>query len=139
MVGLPHRADFAAEQVVDLVQGAIEPPLVEVPPDGAPGREVDGEVPLLAAGAEDVQDGVDDVPRVGHAGSPAGVDWDVQLDQGPLRVGDVAGVMVRSQTPFYAPRLSYGTDSQPYSGSRLSCTQTGMSKPTENVLGSDLS
>jgi UDP-glucose 4-epimerase len=27
----------------------------------------------------------------------------------------------------------------PYSGSRSSCTQTGMSKPTENVLGSDLS
>ena len=46
----------------------------------------------MAAGAEDVQDGVDDVPHVGFAGSSAGGGGDVGLDQGPLCVGDVAGV-----------------------------------------------
>jgi hypothetical protein len=76
------------------------------------GREVLGEVAPLAVGAEDGEDGVDDVPRVGLAGPSAGVDGDVRLDQGPLRVGDVAGVMMRSHTPFYASRPPYGTDSK---------------------------
>ena len=72
-------------------------PLVEVAPDGALGREVVGQVPPLAAGAEDVEDGVEDVPHVGLAGpSAAGLGRDVRLDQGPLGVGDVAGVVVRS-------------------------------------------
>ena len=66
----------------------------------ANGREVDGEIAPLAAGAEEVEDGVDDVPHGGFAGSSAGGGGDVGLDQGPLRVGDVAGVMVRSQTLF---------------------------------------
>ena len=69
---------------------------VEVAPDGALGGEVAGEVTPLAAGAEDVEDGVDDVPHVGLAGPPAGVDGrDVRLDQGPLPVGEVTGVVVR--------------------------------------------
>src|SRR5512135_2595569 len=97
---------------MDCVQGAVVPPLVEVPPHGALGREVLGEVAPLAAGAEDVEDGVDDVPHVGLAGPSAGVDGDVRLDQGPLRVRDVAGVVVRSHTPFYESRLPYGTDSK---------------------------
>ena len=70
VVGLLRRADLRAEQVVDRVQGAVVPPLVEVPPDGALGREVLGEVAPLAAGAEDVEDGIDDVPQVGLAGPP---------------------------------------------------------------------
>ena len=100
VVRLLHRADLAAEPVVDGVQGAIVPPPVEVPPDGALGWEVAGQIAPLAAGAEDIQDGVDDVPHVGLAGSSAGGGGDVGLDQDPLRVGDVAGVMVRSHTPF---------------------------------------
>ncbi len=83
MVRLLHRADLAAEPVVDQVQGAIVPPPVEVPPDGALGREVDREAAPLAAGAEDVQDGVDDVPHVGFAGSSAGGGGDVGLDSRP--------------------------------------------------------
>src|SRR5664279_2853616 len=57
-----RRKVRTAEHVVDLVQGAVVPPLVEVPPDRAPGREVLGDVSPMAAGAEDVEDGVDDVP-----------------------------------------------------------------------------
>ena len=48
--------------------------------------------------------GVAIISRVGLARSPAGVDGDVWLDQGPLGIGDVAGIMVDSHTPFYAPR-----------------------------------
>ena len=89
---------------MDGVEGAVVPPLVEVAPDGALGREVLGQVAPLAAGAQDVEDGIDDVAQVGLAGPPAGVDGDVRLDQGPLRVGDVAGVGLGSHTPFYAAR-----------------------------------
>ena len=82
---------------MDPVQGPVASPLVEVAPDGALGREVDGQVAPLAAGAEDVEDGVEDVPHVRLAGPPAaGFGGDVGLDQGPLGVGDVAGVMVCS-------------------------------------------
>jgi hypothetical protein len=113
---------------VDLVQGAIMPPLVEIPPHGALVREVLGDIaPLnssppgglwasrgrlahtfpqarfyLAAGAEDVGDGGDDVPQVGLARMSAGADGEVRLDQRPLRVGDVAaGVRSGSHTLFY--------------------------------------
>ena len=90
------------EQVVDGVQGAVVPPLVEVAPDGAPGREVLGQVTPLAAGPQQVEDGIDDVPKVGRARPPAGVDRQVGLDQGPLRVGDVARVGLRPHVTFYA-------------------------------------
>jgi hypothetical protein len=42
VVRLLGRADLAAEPVVDRVQRAVVPPLVEVPPDGALGWEVLG-------------------------------------------------------------------------------------------------
>ena len=64
------------------------------------GGKSTGRYAPLAAGAEDVEDGVDDVPHVGLAGPPAGSDGrEVRLDQGPLLVGDVAGVVVRSHPP----------------------------------------
>ena len=46
-----------------------------------------------------IPDGVEDVPHVGLAGPPAAGFWrDVGLDQGPLGVGEIAGVMVHSHT-----------------------------------------
>src|SRR6185503_7611176 len=74
-------------------------PVVEVAPDGALGREVPGEVAPLAAAAEDVEDGIDDVAHVGDSGPPSG--WsgrEMRPDQGPLCVGEVAGVVVCSHT-----------------------------------------
>ena len=110
----PAVRTLRAEQVVDGVEGAVVPPLVEVPPDGALGREVLGQVAPLAAGAQDVEDGIDDVPQVGLAGPPAGVDGDVRLDQRPLLVGHVAGVGLRSHPILRArPPTPYGTDSSP--------------------------
>ena len=108
VVGLLGRADLAAEPVVDLVQGPVMPPLVEVPPDRALGREVVGEIAPLAAGAEEVEDGIDDIPQVGRAGpTAAGFGRDVRLDQSPLGVGQVAGKMEASQgiTTTVSPRL----------------------------------
>ena len=93
---------------MDPVQRPIPTPLVEVAPDGALGREIDGQIAPLAAGAEDVEDGVEDVPHVCLAGpTAAGFGRHVGLDQGPLRVGDVAGVMVHSHTntTLVTPRL----------------------------------
>ena len=99
VVGLRGRAGLAAERVVDGVQGAVVPPLIEIPPDGAPGRQVNREVAPLAAGAKDVEDGIDDVPHRRLPGPSSGRSGrEVRLDQGPLRVGDVAGVVVYSHT-----------------------------------------
>src|SRR5262249_47947105 len=82
VVGLLGGADLAAELVVDRVQRAVAPPCVEVPPDGALGREVLGQVAPLAAGAGDVEDGVDDVPHVGLAWpTAAGLGRDAGRDQ----------------------------------------------------------
>ena len=88
---------------MDGAEGAVVPPLVEVPPDGALGREVLGQVAPLAPGPQDVEDGVDHVAQVGGAGPPAGLDRQVGLDQRPLLVGDVTGVGLGSHGPFYAP------------------------------------
>ena len=112
MVGFLLRASLAAEQVVNHVQGSIMTPLVEVTPDRALGREVDREIPPLAAGAKDVEHRVDDIPHIGFSGSPAGGDGNVWLDQSPLRISDVAGIVVYSHAPFYLPRQPYGTVSE---------------------------
>jgi hypothetical protein len=68
----PCRSKFVRSQtgepVVDPVQRPIVTPLVEVEPDGAPGWEVEGQVAPLAAGAEEIQDGVEYVAQVGLAG-----------------------------------------------------------------------
>ena len=95
-VGLLLSADLLAEQVVDGVQGAVVPPLVEVAPDGALGREVLGEVAPLAARPQQVDDGIDDVAQGGRAGPATGVDRDQPLDQVPLLVCDVAGILIGS-------------------------------------------
>src|SRR5438093_1174477 len=102
-VGLRRGADLAAQGVVDGVEGAVVAPLVEVAPHGRFGGEVLGQVAPLAAGPQDVEDGIDDVAQVGLARPSARVDGDEGLDQGPLRVGDVARVGLRSHGALYAP------------------------------------
>src|ERR1019366_7829938 len=101
-VRLLLSADPLARQVVDGSQGAVVPPLIEVPPHSRLGREVLGEVTPLAAGTQDVEDGIDYVAQAGLAWSAAGVDGQLRLDQKPLRVGYVAGVGLCSHESFYA-------------------------------------
>ena len=87
---------------MDGVQGSIVPPLVKVPPGRRPGWEVCGEVSPLAAGAKEVEDGIDDIAEVGRAGPTTRGDGDVRLDESPLFVGNVAGARLGSHEPFYA-------------------------------------
>src|SRR5262249_35600462 len=102
-VGLLRSADLLAQEVMDGVQRAVVPPLVEVPPDRTLGREVPGEVAPLAAGPQDVEDGIDDIPEVGLSRPPAEVDRKVRLDPGALPAGHVARVGLRSHASFYPP------------------------------------
>jgi len=88
-------ADLGAKCVVNDIQGAVVPPLVEVTPDGAPGREVLGQITPLAARAKHIQDGVEYVAYIRLAWPATGVDRDERLDQGPLFVRYVAGVRIR--------------------------------------------
>ena len=87
---------------MDFLQGAVVPPLIEVAPDGTLGREVLGEVPPLTAGPQDVENGIRDVAHRGFAGTASRVHGDGRLDERPLRVGQVAGVLLGSHTLFYA-------------------------------------
>src|SRR5262249_17385732 len=109
-------ADLLAQHVVNLLQGAVVPPLVEVAPDGALGREVLGQVAPLAAGPHDVEDGVEHVAHRGRAGPAAGVHKDQGLGQGPLLVGQVARVSLcphpndLRKSPF-SDSVSEGTSS----------------------------
>src|SRR5262249_46782987 len=86
--------DLLPERVVDQLQGAVVPPLVEVPPDGGLGREVLGQESPLAAGPQHVEDGGHDIPQVRRPRAAARVDRDQPGDQPPLRVGHVAGYLL---------------------------------------------
>lgn len=107
--GMPRLlllADAVAQDGVDLLQGAVVPPLIEVAPGGALGR-----VAQLATSVEHVQEGIGDVAQVGLAGSSPGVHGDRGFEERPLLIGHVAGVALGSHDPFYASTTLYGTDS----------------------------
>jgi hypothetical protein len=57
------------------------------------GREVLGQVAPLAAGPQLVEDGVPDIPHVRLAEAATRVDRDGLLDEFPLLVGHVAGIL----------------------------------------------
>ena len=97
LVRFLRRADFRAQQIVDYLEGAVVPPLIKVAPHGGPGRKVLGQIPPMAAGAEDVKDGINDIAQIRGARSSAGIHGQVWLDQRPLLIRDVAGVGFRSQ------------------------------------------
>src|SRR6516225_2420228 len=71
VIRLLPGADLLAEEVMNGVEGSVGPPPVEVTPDGALGGQVAGQVSPLATGAEDVEDGVQDIPHLGLARPPA--------------------------------------------------------------------
>jgi hypothetical protein len=100
--GLVLLADLRAQGVMDLLQGAVLAPLLEVAPDGALGREVHGQEAPLAAGPQDVKDGVQDIAHRGLAGPASGIHGDQRLDQRPLRVAEVAGIFLGSHTLMIA-------------------------------------
>ena len=108
MIGLLGGPDLAPQRVVEPVQSSVLRQVSKSAPDGAFGGEVAGQVTPLAAGAEEIEHSVDDIPQVGLARpTTAGFGREVRHDQGPLDVGDVAGVMIRSHgiTTTVGPRL----------------------------------
>src|SRR5262249_46048411 len=60
------------------------------------------EVAPLAAGAYEVEDGIEYVAHGGLPRAASGVHGDEGFDERPLLVGQVAGVVFGSHTPFYA-------------------------------------
>ena len=65
-------ADAVAQAVVNGVESTIVPPLIEIAPNGAFGREVFGEVAPLATGAYQVQNGIEDIAHRVLRGRPPG-------------------------------------------------------------------
>jgi hypothetical protein len=57
-------AYLLAQSVMNLLPGSIESPTAVVIVNRAPGRELVGDVPPLAAGPDEVEDGVDDIANV---------------------------------------------------------------------------
>src|SRR2546423_10688058 len=78
---------------MNLLPGPIEAPTAVVIVDGAPGREIVGEVSPLAAGPHEVEDGVYDLANV-HATSASARHGrrDQRSDASPLGIGKVGGV-----------------------------------------------
>ena len=63
LTALFFGAYLLAQSVVNLLPAPVEPPTAVVIVDRAPGRELVGDVPPLAAGPDEVEDGVDDTSR----------------------------------------------------------------------------
>jgi hypothetical protein len=64
-------ADLLPESGVNLLPGAVQPPVPELAVNGLPGREVVGQHPPRPAGPQVVEDGVHHVPEAGGRRSPA--------------------------------------------------------------------
>src|SRR5512143_1809114 len=89
LASLGH-AQLLPQGVGDPLPGAIVAPLREVVPDGALGQQVVRQQLPLATGAGLVQEGVEHLPHVGLAWSPARLGGrDQGLDDLPLLVGQV--------------------------------------------------
>lgn len=86
-------AEVAPQLVEESVDGAVLLPRHEVPVDDLPGRQFVRHRPPLAAGAGDVEEGVDDLaPLVlGRSAALLG-SRDESGDLGPLRPGQIAGI-----------------------------------------------
>src|SRR6516165_1261779 len=98
-------ADPPVQRVVDPLPQATPPPAAELGGDGAPGREVVGQLPPLAACPQDVEDGVEEVPAV-HGGRAA--DAPGLGEQGPQEVPLAVSQVTRiactfAHTPLYGP------------------------------------
>ena len=87
---------------MEFLEGAVVPPLIEVAPDGALGRKILGEEAPLATRAQDVENGIHNVTHRGFARTAARVHGDEWLNERPLRVGQVARVMLDLHTLLYA-------------------------------------
>ena len=87
--------DLGTQRIVQPGQGAVVPPGGEVAVDGAPGREIRGQVPPGASGPVHVQDALHDAAGRPYRrpAAPAGdIFRQARGDDLPLGLGQVAGV-----------------------------------------------
>ena len=85
-------------------QRAILSPRIDVPPDGAFRRKVVGQIPPLAACAENGKDRFNDFTQVGFAGSSTRRLRPMRLNPRPLVVGDVARILESAPARFQTKR-----------------------------------
>src|SRR5581483_5765942 len=133
-------AAVVAQRVVEAPPGAVPLPAAEVAVDGVPGREVARQHAPGAAGAQQVEDGVEDVAAVvlgGPAAGPRG--GDQGGDVGPLHVRQVGRVVL----PAHGPILRRRTATNRLFQQALSINPLGFSRrhgyPVSSASGSDAS
>ena len=91
LTALFFGADLLAQSLVNLLPGPIEAPTTIVIVDRAPGREVVGEVPPLAAGPHKVEYSVDDLTDVHATSATAGHGRrDQRSDARPLGICEIS-------------------------------------------------
>ena len=106
---------------------AIERPIVtasgQIPVDRATGRQILGDGRPLAAGAEDIENAIDDFTNIDLALVPARLGgWDQRPDQGPFVVRQVARI------PQFAAVIAASVVSTPH-GKPPGTSQSKPSKP----------
>ena len=85
-------ADLLPQRFMNVFQGAVVTPLIEVAPYRTLGWEVLRQIAPLTSRLEKVEDRVQHVTHGSRARSATGKDRDKGLDQGPLFVREVGGI-----------------------------------------------
>jgi hypothetical protein len=134
LTALFFGSDLLTQSVMNFLPGSVETPTAVIIVDGAPGRELVGDVPPLAAGPDEVEYGVDDIANVHRTSATAGHGRrDQGSDASPLGIGEVGGIRFPIH-PFGLPlNLPSHTGSKASSFPRIS--NTGSVAVSEKISG----
>src|SRR5262249_17680531 len=105
-------ADPLAQGLVDAVPGAVVAPASVPGVDRGPGREVVRQQAPLAAGADQVEDGVEHLAQFGRRPAGALGPGEERLDEGELVIGQVSVITLGSHNPFYGSEPGFRTGSE---------------------------
>src|SRR5262249_17448807 len=105
-----------AQGLVDAVPGAVVAPASVPGVDRGPGREVVRQQAPLAAGADQVEDGVEHLAQFGRRPAGALGPGEERLDEGELVIGQVSVITLGSHNPFYGSEPGFRTGSKLRSG-----------------------
>src|SRR5262249_50347843 len=92
--------------------GAVVAPASVPGVDRGPGREVVRQQAPLAAGADQVEDGVEHLAQFGRRPAGALGPGEERLDEGELVIGQVSVITLGSHNPFYGSEPGFRTGSQ---------------------------
>ena len=89
---------------MDPIERAVPTPQIKIIVQRRAWRQVFRDRPPLATGAQDVHQAVDDLAQLDRSLVAAALGgWNMRLDQRPLLVGQVRGIV--NWTPFVGPRV----------------------------------